>query len=72
MRPMPLSYWRLQEAVANLQSYAAMSPAQAKSNLAYITHAANILPELVSAVKHLQGNWEKTAARSVVVQPEVV
>ena len=25
----------------------------------YLVHAANVLPELVAAVKHLQANWEK-------------
>src|SRR5205823_10704370 len=25
----------------------------------YVVHAANVLPELVAAVKHLQQNWEK-------------
>ncbi len=45
--------------VANLHACAAMSPEQAKANLAYITHAANVLPELVAAAKHLQQNWRK-------------
>ncbi len=43
--------------VADLHACAAMSPEQAKANLAYITHAANVLPELVAAAKHLQQNW---------------
>src|ERR1039457_1218666 len=25
----------------------------------YLVHAANVLPELVAAVKHLQQNWDK-------------
>jgi hypothetical protein len=25
----------------------------------YLVHAANVLPELVTAAKHLQQNWEK-------------
>ena len=25
----------------------------------YATHAANVLPELVAAIKNLQDNWEK-------------
>jgi hypothetical protein len=25
----------------------------------YLVHAANVLPELVAAAKHLQQNWEK-------------
>jgi len=45
--------------VADLHACAAMSAEQAKANLAYITHAANVLPELVAAAKHLQRNWEK-------------
>ena len=32
---------------------------QAKANLAYLTHAANVLPELVDAVKNTQRNWQK-------------
>jgi hypothetical protein len=46
-----------EQLVANTQACAAMSPKQAKANLAYITHAANVLPELVAAAKHLQDNW---------------
>ena len=45
--------------VADLHACAAMTPEQAKANLAYITHAANVLPELVAAAKHLQQNWGK-------------
>lgn len=38
----------------------------------YLCHTAKVLPELVAAAKHLEQNWEKKAARSVVVQPNVV
>jgi hypothetical protein len=45
--------------VTDLHACAAMSPEQAKANLVYITHAANVLPELVAAAKHLRQNWGK-------------
>ncbi len=31
----------------------------------YATHAANVLPELVAAAKHLQQNWEKNLTPSM-------
>jgi len=37
--------------VADLHACAAMSPEQAKANLAYITHAANVLPKLLDAAQ---------------------
>ena len=42
-----------------MPSCATTSPEQAKANLAYITHAANVLPEMAAAAKHLQQNWGK-------------
>ena len=29
----------------------------------YLCHAANVLPELVAAIKHLQQNWEKNLTK---------
>ena len=49
MRAIPLIYGGLGEAVANLQSYAAMSPEQAKAKSVKITSVANVRPELVDA-----------------------
>src|ERR1035441_765393 len=39
--------------VADLHTCAAMSPEQAKANLAYITHAANVLPDIVDAAQEV-------------------
>jgi len=40
--------------VANLESCAAMSPEEAKANWSYITHAANVLPQLLDSAKAIQ------------------
>ncbi len=32
----------------------------------YLCHAANVLPELVAAAKHLQQNWENNLTESMV------
>ena len=48
-----------QRLVANLESCAAMPAGQAKANLAYITHAANVLPELVDALKLLLADQQR-------------
>jgi hypothetical protein len=53
MRAIPLIYGRLDETVANLRSCATTSPEQAKANLAYITHAANVLPKLLDAAQEV-------------------
>jgi hypothetical protein len=39
--------------VADLQACAAMSHEQAKANLAYITHAANVLPDIVEPAQEV-------------------
>ena len=31
----------------------------------YLVHAANVLPELVAAAKHLQANWEKNLSEPI-------
>lgn len=34
-------------------------PGQALANRAYLTHAANVLPELLAAAKNLRDNWQR-------------
>ena len=45
--------------VAKVEACAAMSADQARADLAYIAHSANVLPELLAAAKNLQDNWER-------------
>ncbi len=58
--------------IFDIEPCAAMPAREAKANLAYAAHAANVLPELLAAAKNLQDNWERNLTEPIARLSEAI